>query len=116
MQFTLETTDGLARAGRLLFPRGAVDTPAFMPVGTYGTVKAMTPEELQDIGAQIVLGNTYHLMLRPTAERAARQLVRALRGEVKPTGAWGAAPMLPHVMAQGTHRFPNKDLQQMCAD
>jgi len=68
MQFTLETTDGLARAGRLLFPRGAVDTPAFMPVGTYGTVKAMTPEELQDIGAQIVLGNTYHLMLRPGEE------------------------------------------------
>ena len=68
--------------------------------------------------AQMVSGyHTYpHIDMRPTAERAARQLVRAIKGEVKPTGAWGAAPMLPHVMAQGTHRFPNKDLQAMCAD
>ncbi len=65
MQFTLEKIDGRARAGQLQFARGAVDTPAFMPVGTYGTVKAMTPEELRELGAQIVLGNTYHLMLRP---------------------------------------------------
>lgn len=54
-----------ARAGRLLTPHGAVETPAFMPVGTQGTVKAMTPEELRDAGAQIILSNTYHLMLRP---------------------------------------------------
>ncbi len=65
MQFELLTTDGTARRGRLTFNRGVVDTPAFMPVGTYGTVKAMTPEELLDTGAQIVLGNTFHLMLRP---------------------------------------------------
>jgi queuine tRNA-ribosyltransferase len=68
MKFDLLTTDGLARRGRLTFTRGVVDTPAFMPVGTYGTVKAMTPEELTGMGAQIVLGNTYHLMLRPGME------------------------------------------------
>lgn len=65
MQFDLLGTDGNARRGRLTFPRGTVETPAFMPVGTYGTVKAMTPEELQGIGAEIILGNTFHLMLRP---------------------------------------------------
>ncbi len=65
MQFDLLTTDGNARRGRLTFPRGTVETPAFMPVGTYGTVKAMTPEELQGLGAEIILGNTFHLMLRP---------------------------------------------------
>jgi len=65
MQFKLLTTDGAARRGRLAFARGTVETPAFMPVGTYGTVKAMTPEELRELGAEIVLGNTFHLMLRP---------------------------------------------------
>jgi queuine tRNA-ribosyltransferase len=65
MKFELLATDGSARRGRLSFERGIVDTPAFMPVGTYGTVKAMTPEELRDLGAQIVLGNTFHLLLRP---------------------------------------------------
>ena len=64
-----------ARRGRLTFPRGFVETPAFMPVGTYGTVKAMTPEELAGIGAQIILGNTFHLMLRPGME-----VIRAHRG------------------------------------
>jgi len=68
MKFTLEAIDGAARAGRLKFPRGEVETPIFMPVGTYGTVKAMTPEELEGLGARIVLGNTYHLMLRPGTE------------------------------------------------
>ena len=68
MQFTLDKTHGNARRGRLTFDRGIVETPAFMPVGTYGTVKAMTPEELKDIGAQIILGNTFHLMLRPGTE------------------------------------------------
>jgi queuine tRNA-ribosyltransferase len=58
-------TDGAARLGRLTLTHGVVETPAFMPVGTYGTVKAMTPEELEGLGAQIVLGNTFHLMLRP---------------------------------------------------
>ena len=68
MKFTLAATAGQARAGRLDFARGTVETPAFMPVGTYGTVKAMTPEELREVGAQIILGNTFHLMLRPGEE------------------------------------------------
>ncbi len=65
MRFELLTSDGRARRGRLTFERGTVETPAFMPVGTYGTVKAMTPEELREVGAEIILGNTFHLMLRP---------------------------------------------------
>lgn len=65
MQFELLGQDGAARRGQLRFDRGTVETPAFMPVGTYGTVKAMTPEELEGLGAQIILGNTFHLMLRP---------------------------------------------------
>jgi queuine tRNA-ribosyltransferase len=68
MQFELIGTDGAARRGRLSFPRGTVETPAFMPVGTYGTVKAMTPEEVRGTGAEIILGNTFHLMLRPGTE------------------------------------------------
>jgi queuine tRNA-ribosyltransferase len=68
MRFELLTTDGAARRGRLVFERGTVETPAFMPVGTYGTVKAMTPEELRESGAEIILGNTFHLMLRPGTE------------------------------------------------
>lgn len=68
MDFSLLNTDGLARRGQLTFHRGIVKTPAFMPVGTYGTVKTMTPEELQKIGAEIILGNTFHLMLRPGIE------------------------------------------------
>ncbi|MEM0909925.1 MAG: tRNA guanosine(34) transglycosylase Tgt [Pseudomonadota bacterium] len=65
MKFNLLNTDGKARRGQLVFPRGVVETPAFMPVGTYGTVKGMTPEELEASGAHICLGNTFHLMLRP---------------------------------------------------
>ena len=65
MQFELLKTEGRARRGRLVFERGVVETPAFMPVGTYGTVKGMTPEEIKDSGAHICLGNTFHLMLRP---------------------------------------------------
>ncbi|MCF1183903.1 tRNA guanosine(34) transglycosylase Tgt [Marichromatium gracile] len=68
MEFELLARDGLARRARLHFPRGTVETPAFMPVGTYGTVKAMSPEELRELGAEIVLGNTFHLMLRPGTE------------------------------------------------
>src|SRR3990172_8953930 len=68
MKFDLLGIDGRARRGRLMFERGTVETPAFMPVGTYGTVKAMTPEELRELGAQIILGNTFHLMLRPGME------------------------------------------------
>lgn len=61
-------TDGAARLGRLTLAHGIVETPAFMPVGTYGSVKAMTPEELDSLGAHIILGNTFHLMLRPGAD------------------------------------------------
>lgn len=68
MQFDLLNSDGAARRGRLTFARGSVETPVFMPVGTYGSVKAMTPEELNDVGTQIILGNTFHLMLRPGIE------------------------------------------------
>lgn len=68
MQFELLASQDSARRGRLLFERGEVRTPAFMPVGTYGTVKAMTPEELVGLGADIILGNTFHLMLRPGME------------------------------------------------
>lgn len=68
MKFTVTAGDGAARSGRLEFARGVVNTPAFMPVGTYGTVKAMTPEELAADGTQIILGNTFHLMLRPGTE------------------------------------------------
>ena len=65
MKYQLLTQDGRARRGQLSFARGVVDTPAFMPVGTYGTVKAMLPRDVAATGAQIVLGNTFHLMLRP---------------------------------------------------
>jgi queuine tRNA-ribosyltransferase len=82
MKFELLNTDGPARRGRMIFPRGPVDTPAFMPVGTYGTVKAMTPEELREIGAQIVLGNTFHLMLRPGTD------IIALHGDLHDFMHW----------------------------
>ncbi|WP_323071556.1 tRNA guanosine(34) transglycosylase Tgt [Mycetohabitans endofungorum] len=65
LKFDLLRTDGLARRGRLTLNHGTIDTPIFMPVGTYGTVKAMAPRELEDIRAQIILGNTFHLWLRP---------------------------------------------------
>ncbi len=68
MKFDLHTTDGAARRGTLTLAHGTVETPVFMPVGTYGTVKAMAPNELTEIGAQIVLGNTFHLWLRPGLE------------------------------------------------
>ncbi|SFZ82591.1 tRNA-guanine transglycosylase [Devosia enhydra] len=70
--FTLEATDGMARRGRIDTHRGAINTPAFMPVGTAGTVKGLYPEQVRETGADILLGNTYHLMLRPGAERVAR--------------------------------------------
>ena len=68
MRFKQLATDGLARHTSLSFPRGTINTPAFMPVGTYGTVKAMTPEQVRATGADIILGNTFHLMLRPGTE------------------------------------------------
>ncbi len=69
--FTLLARDGAARRGRMATARGTVETPAFMPLGTAGTVKAMRPEDVAATGAEIILGNTYHLMLRPGAERVA---------------------------------------------
>ena len=69
--FAVEARDGRARAGRIATPRGTVRTPAFMPVGTAATVKAMLPGSVRETGADIILGNTYHLMLRPTADRIA---------------------------------------------
>ena len=65
MKLVVDKADGAARTGVLEFRRGAVRTPAFMPVGTYGTVKSVTPEEVAADGAEIILGNTFHLMLRP---------------------------------------------------
>ena len=71
-QFDIHATDGAARTGIISMQRGEIRTPAFMPVGTAATVKAMKPESVRATGADIILGNTYHLMLRPTAERVAR--------------------------------------------
>ncbi|MDE2075124.1 MAG: tRNA-guanine transglycosylase, partial [Alphaproteobacteria bacterium] len=68
----LSTTDGPARTGLIQTPRGDIRTPAFMPVGTAATVKAMLPQSVRETGADILLGNTYHLMLRPGAERIHR--------------------------------------------
>jgi queuine tRNA-ribosyltransferase len=68
MKFDLRTTDGAARRGTITFPRGAIQTPAFMPVGTVATVKSMTPEDVASVGAEILLGNTFHLFLRPGME------------------------------------------------
>ena len=70
--YTVSATDGAARLGQVATAHGVIDTPAFMPVGTAGTVKAMTPDSVAETGAQIVLGNTYHLMLRPGADRVER--------------------------------------------
>ena len=71
-EFKVLATDGKARRGEITMPRGTIRTPAFMPVGTTGTVKAMYMDQVKDLGADIILGNTYHLMLRPGAERVAR--------------------------------------------
>ena len=80
LDFDLIATDGAARRGRLATAHGSVETPAFMPVGTAATVKAMTPEAVAATGAQILLGNTYHLMLRPGDDRIERLGV---------VGCWG---------------------------
>ena len=72
LSFELQATDGLARRGRMTLNHGVVETPIFMPVGTYGSVKAMMPHELTEVGAQIILGNTFHLWLRPGTEVIAK--------------------------------------------
>ncbi|MEO1884571.1 MAG: tRNA-guanine transglycosylase, partial [Methylococcales bacterium] len=82
MIFQLKNSDGMARRGELRFDRGTIQTPAFMPVGTYGTVKSLTPHELTGLGAEIVLGNTFHLMLRPGLE------VMAKHGDLHDFMAW----------------------------
>ena len=86
-EFTLEGTEGAARAGMLQLPHGAVATPAFMPVGTHGAVRGLSPDEVRGAGAQIILGNSYHLHLRPGEE-----VVRALGGLAR-FGRWDG-PML----------------------
>ena len=73
IEFEIVATDGAARSGIVRMERGSVLTPAFMPVGTAATVKAMLPESVAETGADIVLANTYHLMLRPGAERIAKR-------------------------------------------
>jgi len=72
LNFELLATDGHARRGRIRVAHGTIDTPAFMPVGTYGAVKAMSPRELEEVGAQVILGNTFHLWLRPGTDTIAR--------------------------------------------
>jgi len=72
LSFKISATDGAARAGLIAMQRGEIRTPAFMPVGTAATVKAMKPQDVRSSGADIILGNTYHLMLRPGAERVSR--------------------------------------------
>ena len=69
MTFEVKAKDGLARRGEIVFPRGTIQTPTFMPVGTYGTVKGVTTDQVKESGAEILLGNTFHLMLRPGAEQ-----------------------------------------------
>ncbi|MDO5610065.1 MAG: tRNA guanosine(34) transglycosylase Tgt [Pseudomonadota bacterium] len=87
MSFELLGRDGAARRGRLHFPRGSVETPAFMPVGTYGSVKGVFPEQIRDLGAEIILGNTFHLYLRPGLE------VIEAHGGLHGFGKW-AGPIL----------------------
>ncbi|RNF86291.1 tRNA guanosine(34) transglycosylase Tgt [Montanilutibacter psychrotolerans] len=82
MSFALLGNDGAARRGRLTFPRGTVETPAFMPVGTYGSVKGVMPEQVRELGAEIILGNTFHLYLRPGLE------VIAAHGGLHGFGRW----------------------------
>ncbi len=86
LQFELITTDGVARRGRLTFPRGTIETPAFMPVGTYGTVKGVLPEQARALGAEIILGNTFHL-----SESTLLMLVSAFAGKDRVFAAYDHA-------------------------
>ena len=74
MEFNITTQDGYARRGQLSLSHGVIETPVFMPVGTYGAVKSLTPDDLNDLGAQIILGNTFHLMLRPGTGKSSRHI------------------------------------------
>jgi len=82
VKFSVSTTDGLARRGTMTFERGEVQTPAFMPVGTYGTVKGMTPDDVRATGAHILLGNTFHLWLRPGTD------IIAMHGDLHDFMGW----------------------------
>ncbi len=98
--FTVRATDGHARAGELVTPHGLVPTPTFMPVGTQGSVKGLTPDEVASTGARVVLGNTYHLWLRPGPE-----LVRAM-GRLHGFARW------PHAMLTDSGGFQAFSLAQ----
>ncbi|HET7025793.1 MAG TPA: tRNA guanosine(34) transglycosylase Tgt [Gemmatimonadales bacterium] len=106
-EFTLEGTEGIARAGTLTLPRGTVETPAFMPVGTHGAVRGLSAEEVRGAGARIILGNTYHLHLRPGEE-----VVRALGGLAR-FGRWDG-PMLTD--SGGFQVFSLAELRQITED
>src|SRR3989475_12481373 len=82
-EFTIEATSSAARTGTLVLPRGTVETPAFMPVGTQGTVRTLSPADLKSVGAELVLANTYHLHVRP-----GEGVVQRLRGPHRLMG-WG---------------------------
>ena len=88
MEFHVSHQDGLARRGQIDFPRGVVETPAFMPVGTYGTVKGMLPRDITQIGAEIILGNTFHLWLRPGTD--------IIKGARRPSRFHGVARAYPY--------------------
>jgi hypothetical protein len=102
LQFDLLCTEGRARRGRLTLNHGVVQTPVFMPVGTYGTVKGVMPRSLQEMGAQIILGNTFHLWMRPGLE-----VMRRLRRAAPLRGLARAHPhrlrRLPGVVSLGEH-------------
>ncbi len=104
MAFSLLSTDGAARRGQLVLPRATIQTPAFMPVGTQGTVKAMTFEEVWELGFRIILGNTYHLYLRPGSERIARA------GELPKFIGWDGAMLTD---SGGYQVFSLKDLRKI---
>ncbi|MGH7533512.1 MAG: tRNA guanosine(34) transglycosylase Tgt, partial [Gemmatimonadales bacterium] len=106
-EFTLDGTEDVARAGTLRLPRGTVETPAFMPVGTHGAVRGLSPDEVRGAGARIILGNTYHLHLRPGED-----VVRALGGLAR-FGRWDG-PMLTD--SGGFQVFSLAELRQITED
>ena len=95
--FIIAATDGAARTGSIAMQRGTIRTPAFMPVGTAATVKAMKPADVEAAGADIILGNTYHLMLRPGAERVARL------GGLHRFMGWDRLPPIKHAARMGRY-------------
>ena len=110
MTFELLAEESGARRGRLHTAHGVIDTPAFMPIGTQATVKALTPNEVSELGAQVLLGNTYHLALRPGAERIAR-----LVADLRQRSSAGAGGIEQHHARRGKRAFP-KDALDLIAD